>query len=211
MPLEIEVKFPAPEPEDVRSRLRQLGAGFLDRHFERNSVLDDADSTLRDRGWLLRLRRADKCLLTLKQPPDERSGKSTARPAKVLMETEVQADDCEAMNRILSALGYRKVFAYEKVREKWRHETVLVCLDELCFGTYVELEGEEDAIYRLAPKLGFDPGQALEATYLDLWREHQASTGQALGDSFVFGTKARKRIEAEFSPIGPASRELPSV
>ena len=51
---------------------------------------------------------------------------------------------------------YAPVFAYEKVREEWEFAGCHVCLDRLCFGDFVELEGEPESIRAAAAALGLD-------------------------------------------------------
>jgi len=198
MALEIELKFRKPDFDKVRENLRGLGAGFLARYFERNLVLDDASSSLRGKGMLLRLRQAQgRSVLTFKQPPEGLAASQADQAdradqvgqtglAKVLDEREVEVADFQAMLGILEGLGFRPAFAYEKVREKWRLDGALICLDRLPFGEFVEIEADEAEILRLAAKLDLDLDCATAENYHELHRRHRQETGLPPQDSFVF-------------------------
>lgn len=182
MPAETELKFPAADLVRVRQRLQNHGAEFLCRHFERNLVFDTPERELRQKGVLLRLREADGALLTLKRPPDSEG------PAgfKVLEELETGVQDFQAMRQVLEALGYEAAFAYEKLREEWRLEQCLVCLDRLPFGDCVELEAEPQAMEACAPLLGLELEQGSTATYHELHCEYREAAGLAPDENFVF-------------------------
>lgn len=193
MALETELKFCKPDFGRVRENLSRLGAVFQFRTLERNLVLDDAGSSLRRKGMLLRLRQAgQRFVLTFKRPPERRCAE--ARVAKVLEEIETRVTDFQAMQSILEALGYRPVFAYEKVREKWLLGHAAICLDRLPFGRFVEIEAEEPEILRLAADLGLDAGCATAENYHELNRLHRLAAGLPPEDSFVFSSEERERM-----------------
>lgn len=186
MARETELKFPDADLVSVRQRLQSHGAHYCCRHFERNLVFDSPKRSLRRDGILLRLREADGTLLTLKRPPEggEKPG------FKVFDELETLVQDASVLRGILEALGYGVVFAYEKLREEWRLEDCLVCLDRLPFGDCVELEAEPEAIEACAPLLGLDLGKGSVATYHQLNREYRKTAGLPPDESFVFSAQA---------------------
>lgn len=179
---ETEIKFPGADLVDVRRRLQSHGARFCYRHFERNLVFDTPQRSLKEGGILLRLREADGALLTLKKPPE-----APTRPGfKVFEELETTVADPGSLRAILEALGYSVAFAYEKVREKWRLEDCLVCLDRLPFGDCVELEAEPRAMEACSPLLGLDLEQGSTATYHQLNQEYRKAAGLPPDENFVF-------------------------
>lgn len=193
MKIETELKFPLADPEALRARLAALGAAYQDRVFERNLVFDDAAGSLRARGMLLRLRQARGAVLTVKWLPEG----EVPEGLKVLGEAECAVADVEAMRGILERLGYAVAFGYEKVRETWLLGTLIVCLDRLPFGHFLELEGEAPQIEAAAAALGLDRETGSTATYLGLWHAHLASRGLPLDDYFVFDHHERIRLMAE--------------
>lgn len=170
---EVEVKFRVADLPALRMRLVRLGAVRQHRVYEQNLVFDQPDRRFQAAGQLLRLRRADEVTtLTFKSPlPSERF--------KVRQEIEVHVDDFERMRALLEALGYQVTATYEKYRESWRLGMVEVELDELAFGTFVEIEGTEAAIESVAGQLGFSMADAIAKDYLQLAREADSSSSES--------------------------------
>lgn len=189
---EIETKFAVASFELVRRALDRAGGERLSRLFEENVVLDTPDGALRRRGALLRLRRDGAGKVTLKLPAEV----PRARGLKVRREMETEVADVAAMEAIFAALGYGEAMRYEKVRETWRLEGALVCLDELPFGLFLEIEGTAEAIPRLAARLGLSMDQAMDLTYHDLHQVHCRRAGLPPSDSFVFPPEVRRAILA---------------
>ncbi len=185
MKLEIERKFMHADLKGVRDKLRQAGATFLQRHFERNVVFDTADQSLRARNILLRLRQWDNehdGLLTHKRPPDQ----VAASGYKIRHETETHVQDAAAMRNILGYLGYEPAFTYEKVREEWRMDACTVCLDRLPFGDCVEFEGDPEAIDHAAALLALPLAEGTDKNYHQLHQDYLRTTGRNPDPNFVF-------------------------
>jgi len=170
--IEIEAKWRADERdhERIRTALRRAGASRIGTVREVNTIFDSANGVLRSRGHVLRLRLLDDgdSVLTLKGPATYREGIKTRE------ETELHLTDRDAMLRILSGLGFSPVLEYEKARESWNWDGVLVELDTLDFGRFVEIEGTEDQIRRTADLLRFDINKAERHGYPSMMRAHQA-------------------------------------
>ena len=168
---EIEAKWRADEREHERLRvsLRRAGASHTGSVRETNTILDSVDGVIRARGQVLRVRLLDDgdSVLTLKGPSTYREGIKTRE------ETELHFTDRDAMLRILSGLGFSPVLEYEKGRESWDFDGVVVELDTLEFGRFVEIEGTEDQIRRTADLLRFDMNKAERHGYPSMMRAHQ--------------------------------------
>jgi adenylate cyclase class 2 len=164
--LEIEVKFHLPSPETVRREIQALGVKSRGRVFEINYLHDDAAGTLQKRSQLLRLRQDREVRLTFKSKP---SGEESDPRFKVLREIEVVVGDLTAAAAILDALGYRRCRVYEKWRETWRIDSVVLCLDALPFGDFLEIEGPSEEILAVAAKLGIDWHRRIVLNYLEIF------------------------------------------
>jgi len=153
-------------PERALRLLLEAGAlARNERTFEDNVVLDDASKTLLRRGILLRLRRyGEKATLTMKSNARVTDG------LKVREEREVRMTDFDDMLGILAALGFTPVFRYQKYRWNFDLEGTVTSLDETPIGTYLEIEGEPDAVRAAAAKLGLDMPQGLTQSYMELFR-----------------------------------------
>jgi adenylate cyclase class 2 len=194
MSVEAELKYLDVDHAALRARLSALGATCRGRYFEENLVFDDEGRSLRERGLLLRLRRTPGgAVLTVKAPCEDSSA------VKLRREYETGIEDMRAMRLGLEALGYRAMFAYEKVREKWMLEGAKVCLDHLPFGDFVEIEGRAEFIPVLAERLELHDAVTTRDTYHALnraWRERQGLDHE---ECFVFSGEERARLEREIS------------
>ncbi|HEY0006045.1 MAG TPA: class IV adenylate cyclase [Pyrinomonadaceae bacterium] len=181
MGIEIEKKYRLNEAgrERVRERLRAVGAGFEGEEFEENTIYRGGSLSLKN--CVLRLRRVGhQALLTYK----ERFPSSSS--IKHQREEETHVENAETMAAILEALGYQPALVYEKRRETWHLAATEVVLDQLPFGLFLEIEGEEKAILDVEQMLELSETEAETATYPQLTSQH----GKRLGE----------KIEARFEP-----------
>lgn len=163
--LEVEVKFLVADLAAVRERLLAVG-GQLDkpRIYEHNIRYDNAWEGLLRRGMLLRLRQDKIARLTFKGiPPEEIESE-----AKVREELEIEVGDFATTAAILERIGFEQRQVYEKYRETFCLGEVEVVLDEMPFGNFVELEGEEEYIREAADVLQLDWDKRILANYLAL-------------------------------------------
>jgi len=163
-PLEIEVKFWIADLPGLRAKVVAAGGVSQGRHFESNLRFDDAAEGLRRSHRLLRLRRERSTVLTLKSKPavpDERF--------KVHRELEVRVSDFDTMEQILLGLGFQRRQAYEKWRETFVLGAAQVCLDQMPFGDFLEIEGSREEIPRVAARLGLDWQRRILKNYLELF------------------------------------------
>ena len=145
MALECELKYLDVDLDDLSRRLGDVGGDNLGKYFESNLVFDYSDRSLKDAGILLRLReRQGQAVLTVKHPPKV----DVPSSLKVFEEIETNIGDFATMRAALEAVGFSVAFAYEKVREKWKHKECTICLDHLPFGDYVEIEGTDATVDR---------------------------------------------------------------
>ena len=173
--LEVEVKFFLPQLQAFRERLLAAGAEQVKpRLFERNVRFDSPGAWL---WW--RLRRGGGV-----SGPD--AGETEA---KVREELEVEVSDFETTAAILERLGFEAQQVYEKYRETFLLDGVEVVLDEMPFGDFVELEGDEEAIRDAAGRLGLDWEQRILDNYLTLMArlkaEHHLDFDDVTFDNFA--------------------------
>lgn len=164
MAIEIEKKYRLTQ-EQRRALLRRLPeVGALpdgEEEFEENVLYSGPGLDPRTR--VLRLRRTGRrAVFTYKErtPSDN--------PVKRHREEETVVTDAGALAAILEALGFRPALVYEKRRTTWSVGGVEVMLDELPFGLFVEIEGEEEAIIKAEGLLELSSVEAEHATYPDL-------------------------------------------
>ena len=180
MPIEIEKKYrvTAGRLGPLRRRLLEVGAeGPGSAEFEENVIYTGPG--LDPARRVLRLRRKDgRAVFTFKER--DTSGSAVKRQR----EEETDVSDAEALASILVALGYRPALVYEKRRETWRVAGAEVVLDELPFGLFVEIEGEEERILEVEKLLGLEDAEAEHAPYPELTLRHGVKRGDAFEARF---------------------------
>lgn len=181
MPTEIEKKYRVTEDEAGRLRgaLRELGARDEGEVFEVNTLY--AGNGLDTNRCALRLRQEGgrRAMLTFKDRPD-------AEPEAVKRRREIETEvaDADTVAALLEALGYRASLVYEKRRATYHLGGAEVVLDELPFGWFVEIEGEEIDILDAERRLELTTAEHVHETYPELTVRH--------------GLKAGGRVEARF-------------
>lgn len=178
---EIESKFYVRDLAAIEARLISLGAECsVPRGFEYNLRFDNHGNTLQRSHKVLRLRKFDDIRLTFKGP-GERVGGALART-----EIELIVNDFDTAVKFLEGLGYHIAAVYEKYRAMYTLGASLVTLDELPYGKFVEIEGENpEEISVLAQKLGLNPAVAIPASYQGLF-EHVRETCQLAAKNLAF-------------------------
>ncbi|GAB4269466.1 MAG: hypothetical protein Kow0080_13140 [Candidatus Promineifilaceae bacterium] len=163
--LEIEVKFLVTDLAALRDRVTGIGAVLVKpRVFERNLRLDTADSRLLRQRQLLRLRQDTAVTVTFKAEP----AMPHPAEAKVREELEIQVSDLNTATAIFGRLGFQPVQIYEKYRTTYQWQHVEIVLDELPFGSFIELEGPEQEIKKAASALNLSWDGRLLTNYLAL-------------------------------------------
>lgn len=189
MPLETEIKIRISNREAIRRRLRKLGYRVHSRRvFESNLVFDSGDGKLRNKGELLRIRRAGQdALLTYKGP-------SRGGPHKSREEIETTVSDANALEQILERFDFRPVFRYEKYRTEYsrRGSRGIITFDTTPIGDFLELEGPPKWIDDTARALGHEPPEYITRSYGGLYVEYCKKRGIE-PSNMVFGSSRRSR------------------
>ncbi len=143
---EIEAKFGQVDHDEIRGRLRQLGADCLGAVLETNRYFDWPGGELRrgDRGLRTRLAEpiapadgGEQAVASVTYKGPRESGL-----LKIRREIEFHADSGETVAEMFTALGLVATMTFQKRRESWRLSACLVELDELpVIGRFLEVEG----------------------------------------------------------------------
>ena len=178
--LEREVKLSFDTADAAREAVLAAGATPLHgRRLQEDALLDDAANTLRERGCALRIRMENgKSRITFKGPIQDSE-------MKLRDEFETVVGDGVLLLRIFEELGYQVWFRYEKYREEFAHEDVIVAVDETPVGVFVEIEGSETGITTMAAAMGRTPDDYILASYRALFLKRAAVLGLR-GTDMVF-------------------------
>jgi adenylate cyclase class 2 len=184
VPLEREIKLRFESADAARAIIVALGATPLHgRRLQEDCLLDTDDELLRRQRSVLRVRsEGGKSLLTFKGPVQP-------GPMKLRQEHETVVADGEVLLTILEQLGLHIWFRYEKYREEFSSNDVVIAIDETPVGVFVELEGGEAAIHETAMLLGRTPADYITDSYRFLFLQHRDAHGID-GPDMVFAGRA---------------------
>lgn len=181
--IEREIKLSFESAEAARKAVAGLGAAPLRaRRLQDDRLLDTAGGRLRDEWCTLRVRverpaggDESTASLTFKGPP---------RPdvMKVREELETVVRDGAVLLDVLRRVGFDVWFRYQKYREEFERDGTIVAIDETPCGVFVELEGSEAGVTRLARALGRSPDDYITASYRRVWESDCAARGRPAGD-----------------------------
>jgi adenylate cyclase class 2 len=171
MCVEIEAKLKVRSHKKIIGQLSELGAKFLAEQTQKDYYFDNIGRTLTKTDRCLRLReqlinKSKTFSLTYKGAREK--GKFKKR-----QEIETEISDGEAVEKLLSELGYKKVLVVKKSRQVWRFGGCEIALDSLpLLGRFVEIEGRSNrTIAAVQKKLGLAGLQHIPESYAMLAAE----------------------------------------
>ena len=180
MAIEVEKKYRLTRQQYdlLLHRLPVLGAISEGQDFEENTLFRGGRLELG--SSVLRLRRLkNSAVLTFK----ERLPSSSE--IKHQREDETWVGDPDSMATILDALGFTPALVYEKRRQTWYLDNTQVAVDELPFGLFMEIEGDEDAILAVEDRLEIEGLKSEPATYPQLAFKHGVKNGELVESRFL--------------------------
>jgi len=196
---EIEAKFYVRDLKKIEACLQDLEARLIQpRVLEMNIRFDLPDGGLRSEGRVLRLRQDTETRLTYKGAGKNEHG--------VVNRTEIEftVEDFNKAKNFLEALGYQKLLQYNKYRTTYELEHCHIMLDELPYGNFVEIEGENiAAIHSMANKLKLDMQAAISASYSALFEKVRRTLGLTFTD-LTFANFTDIHVAPEHLQVQPA-------
>jgi adenylate cyclase, class 2 len=159
---ETEVKFFVRDLKKIEMRLLELKAHLIQpRVHEVNLRFDNPNGDLGRDSKVLRLRKDVEGKFTFKGPSEQRTDGVLSR-----REIEFTVGDFDGAKDFLEALGFIPIVFYEKFRATYELSGVHIMLDELPYGEFVEIEGENvNTLREVAQLLGLDWETAIQMGY----------------------------------------------
>lgn len=198
---EREIKFYIEDLKKIAERLRLCGAELTrSRILETNLRLDTKNHELAQQGKLLRIRTDDKVSVTYKANARVEGG--------VIARTEIEfeADDARMVQKLFEALGYRVIVTYEKYRSRYKLGDVVVVLDELPFGDFVEIEAPNNTLIEgVSMMLGLDFSKGMAINYLGLFEIFKSNRDVEI-DDLTFENFEGLKVSAENLGVQPADK-----
>ncbi len=182
--LETEVKFCVRDRAVLEKHLQASDFQLVTPStFERNTLYDTADRSLRAQHQILRVRQyGDKWVVTHKRTPDDSNDQELH---KHRLETETEVEDGEAIASIFTMLGFGPVFTYEKWRTEFADGRGHCVIDETPIGLFAELEGPDDWIDTIVPRLNIAAADVMTLSYGRLFEQWKKDTGST-AEHFTF-------------------------
>jgi len=177
---EIEVKIRIKNPEEITKKLNSLGYEVKERIFQRTYRCWRPDRLFSRAGIFPRTRYEksegkEKHTFTVKS-----RFKDPERGLFEREEYEVEVEDAGKVAKMLALMGMSDQRILEKERivfSKKGQQISSVLLDRLCFGTYLEIEGEKEAIDELVKKLKLENEERLGMAYWDVYWHYCKNKG----------------------------------
>lgn len=169
---EIEAKFTRVNHDEVREKLRAVGAACERPMTLMRRAIYHADANAHDAFFRVR-DEGDKVTMTYKQFDD-------ASSIHGVKEIETTVGDYDAAVMILDQTGMLREAYQETKREVWHLGDVEIMLDEWPWvEPFVEIEGpSEDAVREVAEKLGYDWSEAVYGGVASVYVEKYQSMGE---------------------------------
>ena len=190
-PIEREIKLRYPTCNEARLAVDGLeGSPLRDRRLQDDYLLDLPNGELQHQDCALRVR-IEKSDITNKSIYETTTVTFKGPPLpdvmKVREELETTIGNGELFLRILVKAGWNVWFRYQKYREEFKRDDVVIAIDETPVGAFVELEGNELTIRSLASALGRTTDDYIIASYRQLYVEHCTNTNKPI-ENMVFNS-----------------------
>ncbi|MFH1968612.1 MAG: CYTH domain-containing protein [bacterium] len=150
METEYEATFLDIDKEEMKEKLKKVGAKLVKPEFIQKRVVFDLPSGYDGESWLRVRDESDKITMSYKKV----SGKNIEDQKEI----QLVIDNFQNGADFLETVGCRKKSYQETKRELWELDGVEICIDEWPFlEPFVEIEGKsEKEVKAVSGKIGFD-------------------------------------------------------
>ena len=165
-----EIKFEIDNVNDFINQLREKSIVLIGGYKEKTVRYDNADSSLEREGKFIRVRSGIKNVVSIKEKINNCDNDDDNFLKR--NDIEVEVSDIKKIQYILEQIGLHKTFTMEKYRLKWKYnDDVELNLDELPFGVFLEIHGNEKDVLEASKDLGLNVKNAKKGTYWDIFEE----------------------------------------
>lgn len=152
---------------DIIRRLRDKNAILIGGSKEVTTRYDTIDRSLEKQGKFIRTMEGFRNTVTLKEKVTENTSLFERD------EFSVEIDDVENIQEIFERIGLMPILKMEKYRLKWDLDGVKLNLDELPFGLYLEIHGNEKNVENIMSKLDLLGEERIIQTYWDIYNKYK--------------------------------------
>ena len=161
-----EIKLEVKDVQKFINLLRKKGAVHLGDTMETTYRYDTPNEDLAKKGVFLRLRSGFSNTLTVKKKLT-----NSNKNYRVRDDVTLEVDNINKAREVIKTLGYTYERIMEKYRVEWQYKRTKITIDELPFGIYSEIVGEQDQIKAVCKDLGLDFSSAITETYWGVFKE----------------------------------------
>jgi len=192
---ELEIKLFLLDMPAFQQKVESLGGQLIEpRLHEINLRFDTPDGVLTRAYQVLRLRKDTAARLTYKGPGETIDGVLARR------EIEFTVSDYQSAHALLEALGYQVSLMYEKYRTTYDLDGLQVTLDEMPYGNFTEIEGQDGKQIRAAAEnLGVNWDARIIDSYTALFEQLQEKLGLTFRD---LSFENFKEIDVTYQALG---------
>ena len=192
---ELEIKLFLLDMPAFQQKVESLGGQLIEpRLHEINLRFDTPDEQLTRAYQVLRLRKDTAARLTYKGPGETIDGVLARR------EIEFTVSDYQSAHALLEALGYQVSLMYEKFRTTYDLDGLQVTLDEMPYGNFTEIEGQDGKQIRAAAEnLGVNWDARIIDSYTALFEQLQEKLGLTFRD---LSFENFKEIDVTYQALG---------
>ncbi len=181
--VEIEYKFSVSSPTEVAAALEKAGYSCVkERTHELSVMYDNPDGLMQRTDGRVRVRQSGDTIEFCYKKPVARQG------VKRELEHEVRVDALEPLQQILRAMEFSPTTSYERYRTEYQRDGVKATIDQYPFATFLELEGDLDAIKQASAMLGFSESQNLTDSCDTLFITWRTARGLPFVPHMTFAT-----------------------
>lgn len=178
--IEKELKFKITDPKSIIKVLLDFGGTILNKSKEKTIRFDTPNLDLEKKGIFIRVREGSKKTITLKEKLQENYD------IKARKETEFQIENIDDMRYILEKIGLTYIRIFEKYRINISYKKTVISIDELPFGLFLEIEGDEKDITTVVNDLNLDINKKILGTYWDMFEEYKKNQKTEEGKDILF-------------------------
>lgn len=178
--IEVEVKLPIGNPEEVKRKLQNLGfmAGSIEK--ETDTYFDNAAEEIRRGGQALRVRECRNLLTGETTAQINYKGQKLDQISMTRKELETEVSEADTIRQILQAIGFHIADpVVSKIRMIYPKAPVTACLDQVeNLGDFLELEILADSqsqyeaamnqIRQILGQLGYRVEDTIRKSYLSM-------------------------------------------
>lgn len=167
-----QVKYKVDDFDSMSKKLIELEAIFVGGVLEKTIRYDTSNHKFLEKNIFIRTKSGIKNVLTIKEKTNELDPNILERYT-----TEIEIDDIQKMEYFLETIGLNKKWIMEKYRLYFKFMDNEITIDELPFGIYLEIKGDDKEIKKISKLLGLKLKDAIKVTYWDIYDKIKTNDG----------------------------------